>query len=239
VKLLGVGPEPVAGLESDLHALRDEARARDLFATATAVGTDDFVAGVTRGLQALQGAFFQPNLLLLSHRSLARQPDELRRLVVWCAEHEVGVALLAGPPPSPPSQGARIRIWVRPQGGADPLADSLTLGNLNLSLLLAWRLARAWEATIDLRVAEPDPTRHEQISATLERLIDVARLPAGTTTWVETAAFSEALAKAPPADLQIFGLPKGDLDLAFIDRTLASHRPTLFLLDSGRESARA
>lgn len=239
VKLLGVGPEPLADLEAELRTLRDDARAHDLFATATAVGTDDFVAGVTTGLQALQGAFFQPNLLLLSHAALASQPDELRRLVAWCAEHGVGVALLGGPPPSPPSAGAQIRLWVRPQAGADPLGDGLSLGNLNLSLLLAWRLARSWRATIELRVAEPDPTRHERISTTLGRLVDVARLPANTTTSVETAPFSEALAKAPPTDLQLFGLPKGALDLAFIDRAMASGRPTLFLLDSGQESARA
>ena len=240
LQLFGVADHDADHLDTALHSARDAAQARSVFATATAVQTPDFLTGVTTGLQALKGTFFRPNLLFLQLEDVEAADDDVVAVVDWCDRHRVGVALLAGGPPDPTAGVPRVRLWVRPQQGPDPLADGLTLGNLNLAVLLSWRLGRAWRARIELTAAAQAPTAHTAAATYLAALAEDVRLPRSHTERVVGGRLTDALEALPTATLQVFGLPRGALDRAFIRRTTTAARgPCLFVLDSGRESARA
>ena len=74
----------------------------------------------------------------------------------------------------------------------------------------------------------------------LRELCDLARLPSSVECVVARGNFTQAIDEAPAADLSIFGLWRKQPDLEGAHRIAESTRGScLFVIDSGRESARA
>lgn len=73
----------------------------------------------------------------------------------------------------------------------------------------------------------------------LERLVDLARLPAGTAAHLADGDFGRYASNAPEADLNVFPLPD-ELDPEFLwSLSEATGSSCLFTQDSGDESALA
>jgi hypothetical protein len=130
-----------------------------------------------------------------------------------------------------------INVWIAPQG--PEWRPDLRLSNLDLALLLAYKLQRNWNGQINLCMAVKDAETAEKANAFLDDLITLARLPANTQAMVWQAPLAEALAQAPRADLSSFGLPR-EPDLAFFQHIVEMvDGSCIFVRDSGDESALA
>jgi hypothetical protein len=130
-----------------------------------------------------------------------------------------------------------INVWVRPQG--PDWRHDLRLSNLDLAILLAYKLKRNWRGRINLCMAAPDTETKARARQFLEDLITLARLPGDTRVLVWRAPFADALKRAPRADLSSFGLPRKP-DLAFSQRIVELvDGSCVFVRDSGDESALA
>lgn len=114
----------------------------------------------------------------------------------------------------------------------------MDIGNLDLSLLTAFKLKRNWKGRIRLITVVQEEKERAPAQHFLERLIELARLP-GTEPVTVAAPFRDYVPTAPSADINIFGL-RTDADFDFMRALVRATRSSaLFVRDSGEESALA
>ncbi len=226
-----------------IEDLRSAFTDRGLRVSATTLDTATYRMGVSAALQALQSAFFSPNLLFLS---LPGEPDrdpiryrervdDTRKLIRLARRMQVGTFLVARHPQVGLGQRRIVTVWVR--SGDWDVAEDFHGRNLNLALLFGFRLANRWGAVLRLVTVVEDEPAVEAGMRFLNELVDRARLPTSTQCIVELGTFAEVVRVVGVADLNILGLqPSPDFD--FVRRTVEDARSTcLFVVDSGRESA--
>ncbi|MCA9918812.1 MAG: hypothetical protein KC445_12715, partial [Anaerolineales bacterium] len=88
-----------------------------------------------------------------------------------------------------------------------------------------------------LLTAVTDAAEEENAQAYLAQLMELGRMPKGTTPLVYVGDFETCLKQAPQADLNIFGL-QTHVNLPFMRRMMTNtHASCIFVRDSGMESA--
>jgi len=256
VKLLGLAPSTDT---EELRARAEQVSAsltrEELFCTWTIVDSTAFTAGIVTALQTLRSAFFQPNALFLTLPEAADRQAQFGEVIVQARRVGVGVLFLGlkpetgnpetgnpetAPPDSAPHGQRVINLWLRPHAsdGWDPDA-AFDHNNLDLTLLIGFRLARRWVARLNLITVVADESDIPPAQAFLEEIADVTRMPEQANCVVMCGAFEACASKAEPSNIDIMGLqPEPDFDwmLRMIQVTRSS---CLFVADSGRESARA
>ncbi|MCP4805503.1 MAG: hypothetical protein GY913_14140 [Proteobacteria bacterium] len=242
IKLLGLATEPqaIARIEAQLDVSSKALRDRGVLASWSMVALPGYVHGIGVGAMALQGAFFRPNLLFMSLPAAGPRRDEVHEVLAVAQDIEMGVLLYSPLPTVGLGRQQDVMLWVRHSGEQWSAEDAFAAGNLDLILLMGFRLSRVWGGR--LSIATVAATSAEQGAALrfLTELADLARLPPRVDKRVMVGTFAEALANSQPPDLSIFGLslPLPDLDRAqWLTET--SRSSCLLVLDSGQESARA
>ncbi|MFP4228673.1 MAG: amino acid permease [Salinivenus sp.] len=237
VKLLGLTSEHSSkDLAAQVEDLTGAFRKRGVFASSTIIKGDAFSDGLTAGIQALRGSFFRPNILFLTLPETDRREADYQAVLRELAGVEMGILINAPHPHAGLGQREQINVWLRDR--SPNWTVSMDIGNLDLPLLIAYKLSRNWDARMRLLTVVEDPSEREDARAFMERVTDVARMP-GADVVVHNGTFEAAVSNAPQADLNIFGLaPTPDFDFmrAMVDETRAT---CLFVRDSGRESALA
>jgi solute carrier family 12 sodium/potassium/chloride transporter 2 len=234
LRWVGLGTRDELGV--DLPRVIDEERDDGLHTTWTRLHTDQYMAGVGLALDALRGALFPPNLVVVDERKV--NDGEIASYLDHCRRLGVGMALWQ-PHPGDAVLGERaaINVWISDRSPDWKLELHVT--NLDLPVLVGYLLTQQWHARLRLVTAVRDPSSAEAARRFLLDLIDQARLPAGTEIYVGTGPFLDELRQAPDADVHIFGMPP-----TIAKDRLAQVRTTvgascLWLLDSGNESALA
>jgi hypothetical protein len=126
-----------------------------------------------------------------------------------------------------------INVWVSNRKGNWEL--SWDIGNLDLSVLVAYKLKRNWNARIRLIMVIDDIEDKAEAIEYLNSLINLARLP-DLLTHVHVGHFVDFVSKAPKADLNIFGMDDM-LKYEFIESmSQKTNSSCLFVKDSGHES---
>lgn len=237
VKLLALQPQVQTNdVDERLEALKTAFRERGVFATSTVLTDGVFEDAVNAGMQVLQGAFFRPNILFLTMPDDAEREESYRRVIREARELSTGVLLHAPHPVAGLGQRQTINVWIRDRSPDWQL--SWDIGNLDLSILTAYKLKRNWNADTRLITVVEDAEEVENARRFMSRLMDLARIPE-TEVLVHHGAFNDYLPEAPLADLNIFGLVS-DPNFAFIRRMVSETNSTcLFVRDSGQESALA
>lgn len=229
VKYTAVTDDPAVGqaLYEEIGRLRAQGR----YSSWHAMPADPAELGIRLTMNAMKGTFFAANLLVLTDR----WPQEtLQALRDHGQQTGIGTALLLPGPDGPPTRGRTVNVWLSDRSPDWELG--LKLVNTDLPVLLAWLLTRRHHGHIRLCTAIRDPRQLVAAEAFLKALVDQGRLPPDTAVTVSTQPFLEALRTAPPADLNLMGLPATiELDRLHAIRDAAGG-PCLFLQDSGQES---
>ena len=237
VKLLGLNHDGEAdGLPEGLNNLTRAFRERGIFASSMVVDNGSFSDTLVAGMQVLQGAFFRPNIVFLNMPKSTEQEDAYRRVIAQATALKLGTLIYAAHPVASLGQRRHINVWIRDRSPNWRL--SWDIGNLDLSILAAYKLMRNWNAQMRVITVIEDENEEENARRFMSRLVDLARIP-DTEVVVARGAFNTYLAEAPQADLNIFGLvPNPDFDV--IRRLVETTSSTcLFVQDSGRETALA
>ena len=237
VKLLGLSRDSGAdGLPEGLTNLTRAFRERGIFASSMVVDDGSFSDTLVAGMQVLQGAFFRPNIVFLNMPISAQREDAYRRVIAQATALKLGTLIYAAHPVASLGQRRHINVWIRDRSPNWRL--SWDIGNLDLSILTAYKLMRNWNAQMRVITVIDDESEEENARRFMSRLVDLARIP-DTEVVVAKGNFNTYLAEAPQADLNIFGLvPHPDFDV--IRRLVETTNSTcLFVQDSGRESALA
>ncbi len=237
IQVVGVG-ERESLPTSDLRKLGETVRAfreHDLYATSFVLDSPDLVQGVRHCCAVMSGSHFRPNVLYtLVHQ---QDDDTLQRLLDVCHENDLGAAFLQLHPEAGFGREHEINVWVRDQSPDWHLG--LRLANLDLAILSAYQISRNWGGKLRLITAVANPEDAEMARAYLDQLIEDARLPPSTQTWVFEGKFMDAVDACPRADLHVMGLAP-TIDRAFLESmSRRTNSSVLFIRDSGRESALA
>ena len=234
IKLLGIEPfSASSSLASELEAISAAFRQKEVFSSSSVIHTQEFAKGINYGNQALQGAFFRPNIVFLNLQDHDNYETELRPVMKECIRLEIGVLLYLSHPTALLGQRNTINVWVSDRRGNWNLGWDI--GNLDLSILVAYKLKMNWGARIRLITVVNNPDEEETAKEFLKTLTSLARLPQ-TMTEVYLGDFYTVINNAPNADLNIFGMDE-DLKFEFVKEM--SHKTKsscLFVRDSGHES---
>jgi hypothetical protein len=237
VKLLGLASEHTSNrLGDQIENLTGAFRKRGVFASSTIVKGDDFADSLVVGVQALGGAFFRPNILFLPLPDTEQRERDYLAVLRELSEDQMGKVLYARHPDAGFGQREQINVWI-----SDRSPDweiSMDIGNLDLPILLAYKLRRNWDAHMRLLTVVEDPSERDAARRFLKTVTDLARMP-DTEVMVKAGAFEEHVSKAPQADLSIFGLARNP-DFGFMRQMRdTTHSSCLVIRDSGQESALA
>ncbi|MEM7185800.1 MAG: Na-K-Cl cotransporter, partial [Bacteroidota bacterium] len=234
VKLLGIEPfSEHSSFTKRLIGLSESFQSKGVFSSWTVIHTDEFAKGINYSSQALQGAFFRPNIIFLNLQEHDRREEELRPIIKESIRLEIGILLYNAHPTAQLGQRNTINVWV-----SDRKPDwnlGWDIGSLDLSILIAYKLKKNWGATIRLITAIDDPNEVGNAQKFMNDLIGLARLPQ-TLIEVHQGSFQDALAAAPPADLSIFGIEE-NVHFDFVEQMVhRTNSSCLFVKDSGHES---
>jgi len=234
IKLLGIEPfSESSSLAEELEAISASFRQKEVFSSSSVIHTEEFAKGINYGSQALQGAFFRPNIVFLNLQDHDDYETELRPVMKESIRLEIGVLLYLSHPTALLGQRNTINVWVSDRQSKWDLGWDI--GNLDLSILVAYKLKMNWGARIRLITVINDPNEEDNAKEFLSLLINLARLPE-TLTEVHIGNFSSVINSAPSADLNIFGMDE-DLKFEFVKEMSARTKSTcLFVKDSGHES---
>ncbi|MEO0559870.1 MAG: amino acid permease [Bacteroidota bacterium] len=243
VKLLGLRDGTDKRLAARLQPLTEAFRECGVFATSTVVangghaeGAGNFADRVITGTQVLRGAFFRPNIVFLTLPSTPAREAAYGQVITEATDQNLGVLLYAPHPVAGLGQRRSINVWIRDR--SPDWQISWDIGNLDLSILTAYKLRRNWDATFRLITVIEDEREVERARDFMVRLTDLARIPE-TEVVVASGGFNDFLPKAPQADLNIFGLVPNP-NFGFVRRMVTCTNSTcLFVRDSGHESALA
>jgi len=205
-----------------------------VFASWTVIDAATFGDNLVAGMEALGGAFFKPNVLFLT---LPFSPDqeletELQDIIFKASRNKVGVMLLA-------NLGRRhaINVWVDDRSPNWEL--TMDLGNLDLALLVAYKLKRNWPASLNLLTAVQEPGQVQAAEEFLDNLVELARLPRTQTLVFQGTEIERYAGQIPIVSLNIFGL-SSQPDFAYLRKLVqTTGSACLFTLDSGEENALA
>jgi hypothetical protein len=205
-----------------------------VFSSSTVIHTDQFANGINYGSQALQGAFFRPNIMFLNLQDHDDYDKELMPVMTESIRLEIGILLFNLHTTALLGERNIINVWVSDRKGHWEFGG-LDIGNLDLSILVAYKLKMNWEARIRLITVVSNPEEEDKANAFLKSLTQLARLPE-TLTEVYVGSFENFVTKAPGADLNIFGM-QDTLPYDFIkDMSQKTNSSCLFVKDSGHES---
>jgi amino acid transporter len=238
VKLMGLataGADP--NLDDGVMALNAAFRDRGVFSSCTVLERPGpYAQGLVTGLQALRGAFFKPNIVFLDLPDTDDRQRDYARIQEEAGSEKIGVLVHAAHPKSGLGERRAINLWIRDR--SPDWRVRMKFGNLDLPILIGYKLLRNWDARMRLITVVERPESAAEARQFLVALLTLGRIPR-TTVEVVTEPFPDYLAHAPQADVSIFGLGTRP-DFAFMRRMVAETRSTcLFARDSGRESALA
>ncbi len=240
IKLLGIATQsPASALAPRLERVGRAMREQGVLASWSMIRLADRKTAVTVGLEALQGAFFRPNMLFFRLPKAGVVREDGVEMMRAALSIRVGVVLFGAHPSVGLGRKRDIYLWVRPGPDNWGANDAFRGGNLNLILLLGYRLWRLWRGRLTLITVIRNAGEADDAAAFLDELCDLARFPAKVCRRVIEGNFETSLDSLPAPDLSIFGLQRDTPDLAWAEHTVqASRSSCLFVLDSGRESAR-
>ena len=236
ITLIGVGDEDRDSLRSRLKKLAEEFRKEGVQSSAAVVHNSDRLEGVKQSVEALQAAFFRPNVLVIPNEDFGRGGGGTEYMK---AAHDVGVGMIivASHPNAGFGQRKRVNLWVRAAPGNFQAEAAFSSGNLNLNLLTGYRFLREWRADMQLITCVTDPKDTADAERFLSDLCDLARLPSQVKRKVMVSNFEEALARADIADVNVIGVPP-EPDSELLRRWVEVSRGScIFVCDSGRENA--
>lgn len=238
VKLLGLSPaNKVSELQEKLLDAQQALTDSGVFTSSTVVESDRFPDDVRIGMQAMAGSFFRPNLLLLELPKNKETHASLQKVLQEAKLQRMGAALLVQHEVAGLGRRRRVNLWL-PDLSPDWKLE-MEFADIDLAILLAYRVMDSWNATLTVIAAVEDKSKGNEAKAKqfLQRLVDLARLPAKTEVHLATGDFGRYASTAPEADLNVFPLPeKLDADYLWSLRD-ATGSSCLFTQDGGDESA--
>ncbi len=240
LQLLGIAPHnQVEKLSLQIQELASSFRHHQLLTTISVMKVGLENEGIISALQALQSAFFRPNILFLRFPNESSHWDELLPVFEEAKRLQVGVMLLGLHPSAGLGRMEVVNLWIRPQLEDLPIIKRLEKGNTDLAILMALRLVKAWKAQLNIISVIAQENERETAQNYLNSLRDFCRIPVTANTLIIVGEFPSCITQTPQGDMDFIGL-QSTPDFQFVHQMIeATGSSCLFMSDSGSESALA
>lgn len=216
-------------LEEQLNQLIAPIRNDGIFTAATVIESHNFLEGISVTTQVMRGMFFPPNIIFLTMSEEKLKTKRLEKMITIAIREKIGIILLRLHAKAGFGNKEKVNVWLR---SGSP--------NQDLTLLAALQLERNWGSTIRLLSVAEKQDDQDKVRSKFRRVSELARMPKETEVSVLVGSFKDVLSTAPPADLNIFGLPRETgWDKMADDIFHLTNTSCLFVKDSGEESAYA
>lgn len=226
-------------LSLQLRELASSFRHHKLLTTISVMKVELESEGIIAALQALQSAFFRPNILFLRFPDQASDWDQLLPVFNEAKQLEIGVMLLGLHPNAGLGRMEVINLWIRPQLEDLPMIERLEKGNTDLAILMALRLSKAWKAQLNIISVIPQEEDRKEAENYINSLRDLCRIPTTANSLIIVGEFPNCIGKTPQGDMDFIGLQSVP-DFNFVHKTIhMTGSSCLFMSDSGSESALA
>ena len=234
VRVVGISPEKDPPLKEQIKPIISGFGKDGIFAHHAVLRADTLRHGAQVSMDVFRSTFFRPNILFLVYSKGMREKD-VQAMYNKAIENEMGMVLLAPHTLAGLGREQLINIWIREQSPHWEIG--LRLRNLDLSLLLAYQIARNWHGSIQLTTVVKEEENRKPAEQYLNQLARLGRMPQSTKIAAHVGVLEDFLPQASLTDLQIFGLPEW-IDLNFVKKMVAETKSTcIFVHDSGHESA--
>ncbi len=240
LQLLGIASHnQVENLSLQLQELAISFRHHQLLTTISVMKVGLESEGIISALQALQSAFFRPNILFLRFPNESSHWDELLPVFEEAKRLQVGVMLLGLHPSAGLGRMEVVNLWIRPQLEDLPIIQRLEKGNTDLAILMALRLVKAWKAQLNIISVIAQENERETAQNYINSLRDLCRIPVTANTLIIVGEFPSCITQTPQGDMDFIGL-QSTPDFQFVHQMIeATGSSCLFMSDSGTESALA
>jgi hypothetical protein len=229
---MGIGNSDTK-FKNKLSDISNAFRKKGVFSSVSIMKTNSFKEGVNFGNQALDSAFFKPNIVFLTSLESDEILSDYRAIIEEARELELGVILYVPHPKAMLGHQQTINIWIDKDNGNWNIENGI--GNLNLSMLTAYKLKENWNANIRLIATVEDKSMENKAIEYLKNIIHLARLPIFDIQ-TKVGRVSDENIEIPYADLNIFPLTGNSEIKLLIDQAEKTNTSCLFIKDSGVEN---
>jgi hypothetical protein len=231
VKLVGLVDS--ADLYDALEAQGRELSRRGIYSSFTVIDGGTFSRGALLSMDAMRGAFFPPNLVVLD--ASKHDQGSIQVVLDHCLTLKLGLAVvLPHPDGTLLGSGQRFEVWLSDRSPRWRLHLHNT--SVDLPVLLAYLLSSGRGGVLKVSTVVGEAENEEKARMFLHRLIERGRLPESTRVSVQVGDFLPSIEASEPADVRFYGLSQR-VDLGRLrDLRDASQSACVFLLDSGHES---
>ncbi len=197
-----------------------------LFVEVSVAQSPDCFAGSMTVMQTVKDKFFPPNTLFYILQDGRQREEDVINMIKGAEQEGLGVIILKMSSKTGFSREKAVNVWIRRKSP-----------NLDLSILIALQLRQNWDGHVRLIQAVGQEEGVTEAQGYLDKLRKLLRLPSDAQVTVLVGDFENVLTEAPPADINIFGMPE-EPDLMLVRKTFdAVKTSVLFLRDSKHESA--
>jgi len=214
-------------LEEQLNQLVAPIRDEGIFTAATVIESHNFLEGISVITQVMKGMFFPPNIMFLTISDEKSKTERLEKMIAIAIREKLGIIMLRHHAKVGFGKKEKVNVWLR---DGSP--------NQDLAIITALQLERNWGSTIRLLTIVESQDGQYKTQLKFRKIAELTRMPKETEISVLVGTFKEALSKAPPSDLNIFGFPKEiGWDTMVGELADLTNTSCLFVKDSGEESA--
>ncbi|MDJ0843234.1 amino acid permease [Crocosphaera sp.] len=240
LQLLGIATKNQGKkLSLQLQELASSFRQHKLLTTISVMTVEQESQGIITALQALQSAFFRPNILFLRFPTQASEWDHLLPVFEEAKQLEIGVMLLGLHPSAGLGRMEVINLWIRPQLDNLAIMERLEKGNTDLAILMALRLSKAWKAQLNIISVIAQQEDRKEAEYYINSLRDLCRIPITANSLIIVGEFPSCIQQTPQGDMDFIGL-QSIPDFNFVHQMInMTGSSCLFMSDSGSESALA
>jgi solute carrier family 12 sodium/potassium/chloride transporter 2 len=214
-------------LEEQLNQLVVPIRDEGIFTAATVIESHNFLEGISVITQVMKGMFFPPNIMFLTISEDKSKTERLEKMIAVAIREKMGIIMLRHLAKVGFGKKEKVNVWLR---DGSP--------NQDLTIITALQLERNWGSTIRLLTIVEGQEDQSKTQLKFRKIAELVRMPKETEITVLIGTFKEALSKAPPSDLNIFGFPQEiGWDTMVDEIANLTNTSCLFIKDSGEESA--
>ncbi len=215
---------------------------QEISANSAMIENVDYQTGVMTCMQGMKASFFSPNSLFLSLTDDGKNDKNTEILLRKAKEYGFGAYLYVPFKKVGLGLEKTLNLWIDIREVNRDI--KFKVEDFNIALLTAYLLKRNWKAKLSIIVVIKDAKNlgGEKVSAKayMKKLMTLTRMPKDTEIHYLGEDFESVIEDMPHADLNIFPLQNGKIDIAKIRRQSALFETSiLYTLDSGVENAMA
>jgi len=197
------------------------------------IDSSDFAKSVEAGIEALDAAYFKPNLVFLRLDNRLKEYDDYEHIIKTFKHQRRGVLLYVPFAKVGIGLEQTLNLWLK--NVPNDWQSNKELGNNDLSILMALMMHQNWRGRLNMILVTHDSEKEGY--EMLNKLKMFARLPSDINYYVLNSSEEKKWEKLPQADLNITSLEQSD-DLDALLKEVSQFRSSfLYTLDSGAENA--